>query len=191
MKKKILIFLVSFLFVLDLSAQNTGSTTNERLDNNFGFREFKLKTPKEAYVGYELKSYKFYDLPDIIDVYSLSYTLPIGNTSIQELHLFFLGGQLVRVTALLKDSLSLAYLKKSFGPGEPPSVTVNLDEKLKKDIADGIVKFAYEPIWSWKAETVRFEEKWLYLCDRNACVRKMCLDLYLVDFQDLMRSILN
>jgi hypothetical protein len=187
MRKKILFFLASFLFVFVLSAQ----TKNERLDNNFGFREFKLKTPKENYATYGLKRNDFYKMPDIVEVYSLPYDMTIGNTKMEELHLFFLGNRLVRVTAMLKDSLQLSYLKKSFGSGEVPSITVKLDDKMKQDIAQGIVQFAYTPIWSWNAETVRFEEKWIYLCDNKSCIRKMCLDLYLVDFQDLMKSLFN
>jgi len=186
MKKWLLLFVGHFVFVIGLTAQ-----TNERLDNSFGFREFKLKTPKEAYNSYALKRTNFYKLPDIIEVYTIPYDMKIGNTSMQELHLFFLGNQLVRVSAMLKDSLNLNYLIKSFGPGEAPTVTVKLDQKLLQDIASGIVSFAYKPIWTWKAETVRFEEKWIYLCDDGSCVKRMCLDMYLVDFQDLMNSILN
>lgn len=186
MRKTLPILCVLFVFAINILAQGT-----QRLDYSFGFREFKLKTPKSDYAAYDLKKTNFYELPDIIDEYTLPYNLEIGNTHINELHLFFLGNSLVRVSAILKDSLHLSYLKKAFGDGEKPTVTVALDEKLKKEIATGKVKFAYKPIWCWRAESVRFEEKWLYLCDDGSCVKKMCLDLYLVDFQDLMRSILN
>lgn len=188
--KRFLLFLIGhFILAIGLLAEEP--PTNERLDNSFGFREFKLKTPREKYNNYDMKRTNFYKLPDIIQVYEIPYELGIGNTSMVELHLFFLGNQLVRVTAMLKDSLSLAYLKKSFGPGYPPEVTVKLDKKLMDDIANGVVSFAYKPVWAWKAETVRFEEKWIFLCDEGSCVQRMCLDMYLVDFQDLMESILN
>ncbi len=184
--KKNLFFLI-LIFIIPLSSY---AQTKERLDTSFGFREFKLKTPKETYAGYEMRQTNLYGLPEIVQVYELPYDMGIGNTKMQKLHLFFLGNKLVRVTALLKDSLSLDYLKKSFGDGETPTVTVKLDHKLKQDIAEGKEKFAYEPIWSWQAEQVRFEEKWLYLCDEGACVKYMTLDLYLIDFQDLMQSML-
>lgn len=184
--RKHLFFLIALISVcLSVSAQK-----EDRLDYSFGFREFKLKTQKETYAGYEMKRTDLYGLPEIVQVYELPYEMGIGNTKMQKLHLFFLGNKLVRVTALLNDSLSLGYLKKSFGEGEPPTVTVKLDHKLKQDIAEGKEKFAYEPIWSWQAEQVRFEEKWLYLCDKGACVKYMTLDLYLIDFQDLMNSML-
>lgn len=186
MKKALPIFCFLFVLIINLSAQGV-----QRLDYSFGFREFKLKTPKENYASYEMKRTNFYELPDIVEEYTLPYDLEIGNTAIKELHLFFLGNQLVRVSAILKDSLHLSYLQKSFGPGEPPSVTVQLDKKLYGDIANGKVKFAYTPIWSWKAESIRFEEKWLYLCDNGSCVKRMCLDFYIVDFQDLMRSMMS
>lgn len=186
MRKTLPILFILFVFIIKLSAQGT-----QRLDYSFGFREFKLKEPKSAFASYQMKKTNFYQLPDIIEEYTLPYDLQIGNTRINELHLFFLGDNLVRVSAILKDSLHLSYLKKSFGSGEPPTVTVKLDEKSKQEIIAGKLRFAYTPIWSWKAETVRFEEKWLYLCDDGSCVKRMCLDLYLVDFQDLMRSILN
>ncbi len=196
MKFKTGLIFLSLLACLNIFAQkgddkSPKETNKERLDNSFGFREFKLQTPKSSYVHYELRKTDYYKLPDIIQVYTLDYKLPIGNTRINYLHLFFLGDRLVRVTALLKDSLSLDYLKKSFGEGAPPEVTVKLDKKLLNDIAVGKVRFAYKPIWSWKADTVRFEEKWIYLCDEGSCIKRMCLDLYLVDFQDLMNSILN
>lgn len=186
MKKTLPVICILFMLVVNLVAQGT-----QRLDYSFGFREFKLKEPKSAFASYPMKKTNFYELPEIIEEYTLPYDLQIGNTSINELHLFFLGNSLVRVSAILKDSLHLSYLKKSFGDGEIPSVTVKMDERLKTQIATGIVRFAYTPIWCWKAETVRFEEKWLYLCDDGSCVKKMCLDLYIVDFQDLMKSILN
>lgn len=186
MRKRLLIFNVLLVFAIGLCAQGT-----QRLDYSFGFREFKLKEPRSSFASYQMKKTNFYQLPDIIDEYTLPYDMQIGNTKINELHLFFLGDNLVRVSAILKDSLSLSYLKKSFGDGEAPSVTVKIDQKSKEEIATGKLKFAYSPIWCWKAETVRFEEKWLYLCDDGSCVKRMCLDLYLVDFQDLMRSILN
>jgi hypothetical protein len=189
MNKFFILFFIVFLVNSKLEAQKAST---EKLDYSFGFREFVLKTPKQKYISYEMKKSNFYRLPDIIEVYSLPYNLAIGNTKIEEVHLFFLGNQLVRVTALLKDSLNLSYLQKSFGEGSPPEEkSVQLDKKLMDDISNGTIGFAYSPLWLWKAETVRFEQKWIYLCDHGSCVKKMCLDLYLVDFQELMTSILN
>lgn len=193
MKLNLVVFLLCLASSLSTFAQKKElkETDKTRLDNSFGFREFKLEAKKSDFVHYQLRKTNYYQLPEIIQVYTLDYKLPIGDTSIDYLHLFFLGDRLVRVTALLKDSLSLDYLKKSFGEGAPPEITITLDEKLLEDIGKGIVRFAYKPIWSWKADTVLFEEKWIYLCDEGSCVKRMCLDLYLKDFQDLMRSIYN
>ena len=197
MKLKTVIFLICLMISFNIFAQKKyetkgapKETNKERLDNSFGFREFKLQSSKSNFVHYELRRTDYYKMPEIIEVYTLDYKIPIGNTRINYLHLFFLGDRLVRVTAILNDSLSLDYLKKSFGEGsKPEETTVKLDEKLFDDIGKGIVRFAYKPIWTWKADTVRFEEKWIYLCDEGSCVQRMCLDLYLKDFQDLMRSI--
>ncbi len=196
MNRKQLVLVIFLLgtnaLVAQQSTQHFSEVANkERLDNAFGFREFTLQSPKSKFAQYELRRTDYYKLPEIIQVYTLDYKLPIGNTSIDYLHLFFLGDRLVRVTALLKDSLSLDYLKKSFGEGVRPSETVALDKKLLDQISKGIVRFAYQPVWSWNADTVLFEEKWIFLCDEGSCVKRMCLDLYLKDFQDLMRSILN
>jgi len=183
--KKLGILFVLMCIGFTLSAQ-------ERLDNFFGFREFKLKTAKEDYARYELKRTDFYNLPNIIEVYALPYSIAIGNTRMEELHLFFLGNRLVRVVALLKDSLNLGYLKKTFGEGIPPTGTSHVKEVRKEEFAKSGKTYFYSPVYGWQAESVCFEEKWMYyMPDKKSVTKKMCLDLYLKDFKDMMQALTN
>lgn len=166
---------------------------SQRLDNFFGFREFKLKTMKENYSGYEMKRIDLYNMPDnIISVYSIPYTQTIGNTKVEELHLFFLGNRLVRVIALLKDSLHLSYLKKSFGEGIAPSPSLKIKEPQKETFAQTGKTYFFNPVCFWREETVYLEEKWIYYQANNkkeAVTKKMCLDLYLKEFSDLLYTL--
>lgn len=185
MGKKLGILCVLICIGFNLSAQ-------ERLDNFFGFREFKLKTVKEDYARYELKRTDFYNLPGIIEVYALPYTIAIGNTRTKELHLFFLGNRLVRVVALLNDSLNLGYLKKAFGEGITPAQTSRVKEVGMEEFAKSGKTYFYSPVYAWQAESVCFEEKWMYYTsDKKSITKTMCLDLYLKDFKDMMQTLTN
>lgn len=183
-----LITFISLLFQ-PLIAQERQSRLEEFY---FGFREFRLKTPVQNYASFHPKKIFIYDLPDIIETYSVSpYKANIGNTKTKELHLFFLGNALVRINAILEDSLSIDYFKKYFGEGYTPSKTRIADQAVFARMKDTDRKIDSQPIWIWKTQSVYMEEQLMYRRIGNETTTQYAIFIYLNDFYDLMKRLFN
>lgn len=161
-----------------------------RLDLRPGFREFKFKTTHERYDGqFSFHKTDFYHWPEILDIYHCPYSVQIGNTRTDSVHVFFLGNQLVRTTVFLKDSLTLSYLQKNFGPAEPINEKPLTLEQAAQLMLSAKHRYMYVNQYRWQADMVRMEQKVMYILVGNKAIKRYCLDFYLIDFKDMMRSI--
>ncbi len=172
--------IVLILFVVGI-AQVLFAQNLDFLENNFGFREFKLRTPKENYAAYELKPLRdFYPSFDIVSVYVTKYNVKIGNTRTKEVHLFFVDNELLCVNAVLEDSLSLDYLKKSFGEGFDPKDPNQTDEDVYNEMKTDHSTMGFRSIWAWQTKAVRMEEEWIYELKNGKFKKQMVLSVYLI-----------
>ncbi len=172
--------IVLILFVAGIT-QFSLAQSLDFLEHNFGFREFKLRTPKENYAAYELKPLRnFYPSFDIVSIYTTRYNVKIGNTRTKEVHLFFVDNELLCVNAIMEDSLSLDYLKKSFGEGFDPKDPNRTDEDVHKEMKIDGSTMGFRSIWAWQTQTVRMEEEWIYEQKDGKFKKQMVLSIYLI-----------